>query len=69
VQAIAGQVFDVPVHIPAPGEYVADGAARQAAWVLTGQRPTWPVELVGSPAPDHRPVIAKQYAQVAAGYR
>jgi xylulokinase len=69
VQAIAGQVFDVPVHIPAPGEYVADGAARQAAWVLTGQRPTWPVELVGSPAPDHRPVIAKQYAQAAAGYR
>jgi xylulokinase len=69
VQAIAGQVFDVPVHIPAPGEYVADGAARQAAWVLTGQRPTWPVEIVGSPAPDHRPVIAKQYAQAAAGYR
>jgi len=69
VQAIAGQVFDVPVHIPAPGEYVADGAARQAAWVLTGQRPTWPVELVGSPAPDHRPVIATQYAQAAAGYR
>ena len=59
----------MPVHIPAPGEYVADGAARQAAWVLTGQRPTWPVELVGSPAPDHRPVIAKQYAQAAAGYR
>jgi xylulokinase len=69
VQAIASQVFNVPVHIPAPGEYVADGAARQAAWVLTGQRPTWPVELVGSPAPDHRPVIAKQYAQAAAGYR
>ncbi|HEY3545790.1 MAG TPA: xylulokinase [Propionicimonas sp.] len=69
VQAIAGQVFDVPVHIPAPGEYVADGAARQAAWVLTGQRPTWPVELVGSPAPDHRPVIAAQYAEAAASYR
>ncbi|HEX5336111.1 MAG TPA: xylulokinase [Propionicimonas sp.] len=69
VQAIAGQVFDLPVHIPAPGEYVADGAARQAAWVLTGQRPTWSVELAGSPAPDHRPVIATQYAQAAAGYR
>jgi len=69
VQAIAGQVFDLPVHIPAPGEYVADGAARQAAWVLTGQRPTWPVALVGSPAPDHRPLITTQYAQAAAGYR
>ncbi|MGV8907888.1 MAG: xylulokinase [Propionicimonas sp.] len=69
VQAIAGQVFDLPVFVPAPGEYVADGAARQAAWVLTGQRPTWPVELVGSPAPDHRPVISAQYAKAAAAYR
>ena len=68
VQAIAGQVFDLPVHVPAPGEYVADGAARQAAWVLTGQRPTWPVDIVGWPAPDHRPVIAAQYAKAAAAY-
>ncbi len=69
VQAIAAQVFDLPVHVPAPGEYVADGAARQAAWVLTGLRPSWPVELAGSPEPDHRPVIAAQYAEAAAGYR
>lgn len=26
------------VHVPTPGEYVADGAARQAAWVLFGLR-------------------------------
>ena len=69
VQAIAAQVFDLPVQVPAPGEYVADGAARQAAWVLTGQRPTWPVELAGSPDSDHRPVIAAQYAKAAASYR
>ncbi len=69
VQAIAGQVFDLPVHVPAPGEYVADGAARQAAWVLTGHRPGWPVELVGSPARDPRPTISQQYAAAAAGYR
>ena len=25
--------------VPAPGEYVADGAARQAAWVLRGELP------------------------------
>ena len=68
VQAIAAQVFDLPVQVPAPGEYVADGAARQAAWVLTGHRPTWSVELAGSPAPDHRPVIAAQYAKAAAAY-
>jgi xylulokinase len=28
-------LFDAPVLVP-PGEYVADGAARQAAWTLTG---------------------------------
>ena len=68
VQAIAGQVFDLPVHVPAPGEYVADGAVRQAAWVLTGQRPTWPVDLAGSPAPDHRPEILTAYRGVADRY-
>ena len=68
VQAIAGQVFDLPVHVPAPGEYVADGAARQAAWVLTGQRPAWPVDIVGSPAPDHRPEILRAYHRVAGRY-
>lgn len=36
VAAIAAQVFDLPVVVPEPGEYVADGAARQASWVLTG---------------------------------
>ncbi len=34
VQRIAPEVFGVPVEVPAPGEYVALGAARQAAAVL-----------------------------------
>ena len=37
VQAIAAQVFDVPVVVPEAGEYVAAGAAVQAAWALTGR--------------------------------
>ena len=43
VQAIAATIFTVPVHVPAPGEYVADGAARQAAWALSGESsaPQW----------------------------
>ena len=66
VPAIAAQVFDVPVTVPAPGEYVADGAARQAAWVLTGERPTWPVEA-GDPLPvDTRPHIRRQFVERAA---
>jgi xylulokinase len=68
VQAIAGQVFGVPVQVPSPGEYVADGAARQAAWVLTGKRPSWPVDLVASPASDPHPEIRDAYAVVAGRY-
>jgi len=68
VQTIGGQVFDVPVEVPSPGEYVADGAARQAAWVLTGQRPDWPVELVARPASDPHPEILDAYRAAAASY-
>jgi xylulokinase len=43
VQAIAPLVLGLPVTVPPAGEYVADGAARQAAWALTGaeQPPQW----------------------------
>lgn len=66
VQAVAGQVFDVPVVIPAPGEYVARGAAVQAAWVLTGSRPAWEVETIASPPADHHPGILANYRVAAA---
>lgn len=33
---VAATLVDVPIEVPPPGEYVADGAARQAAWVLSG---------------------------------
>jgi xylulokinase len=43
VQQLAPGIFGRPVLIPQPGEYVADGAARQAAWVLSGAAspPDW----------------------------
>jgi xylulokinase len=44
VQKVAAEVFGLPVFVPAPGEYVADGAARQAAGVLTGKLPVWSLE-------------------------
>ena len=62
VAAIASQVFDVPVVVPQPGEYVAAGAAAQAAWVLTGTRPAWPVALSAEPASDPHPGIRAAYA-------
>ncbi|WP_411721598.1 xylulokinase [Mycetocola sp.] len=61
VQRIAAQVFDVPVVIPTPGEYVATGAAAQAGGTLTGERPDWPLSIVAEPPVDFRPVIREQY--------
>src|SRR5690606_41409028 len=51
VQQIAGEVFGVPVVIPDPGEYVALGAATQAAWVLNGARPASSPELLAERYP------------------
>jgi xylulokinase len=44
VRAAAPGIFGVPVDVPEPGEYVALGAARQAAWALAGtpDPPAWP---------------------------
>ena len=45
VRRIAPGVFGRPVAVPPAGEYVADGAARQAAWVLSGEAkpPQWTI--------------------------
>lgn len=44
VRRIAPSVLGLPVLVPPAGEYVAIGAARQAAWALSGgaEPPTWP---------------------------
>ena len=44
VRATAPGIFGVPVDVPEPEEYVALGAARQAAWALAGtpDPPAWP---------------------------
>jgi xylulokinase len=64
VQEAATRVFDLPVVVPPPGEYVADGAARQAAWALLGgaEAPAWELagEIVGDPQPV--PAIREAYA-------
>lgn len=43
VRAFAPAVLGTPVHVPPPAEYVALGAARQAAWALgaTAEPPVW----------------------------
>lgn len=61
VQAVAAQVFDVPIAVPSPGEYVADGAARQAAWVLDGARPSWELSIAATLTPAVVPAIRSRY--------
>jgi xylulokinase len=66
VATIAGQVFDIPVEVPSPAEYVALGATVQAAWALRNARPDWTVEMTARPLHDTRPIIREQYAAVQA---
>ncbi|MEU1888952.1 xylulokinase [Micromonospora sp. WMMD987] len=65
VRRIAPQVFGRPVVVPPPGEYVADGAARQAAWVALGgeQPPTWAVQETEEYAAEPVPAIRQRYAE------
>ncbi|MGH8891514.1 MAG: xylulokinase [Acidothermaceae bacterium] len=66
VRRIAPAVFGLPVAVPAAGEYVADGAARQAAWALSGaaEPPVWetsPSEIYEAvPTPS----VRARYAEV-----
>ncbi|KWX66882.1 xylulokinase [Mycobacterium sp. NAZ190054] len=67
VRQIAPAVFGAPVVVPTPGEYVALGAARQAAWVLSGQDapPSW---SIGNPARYETaatPQVLEQYRAAA----
>ena len=49
VRTIAPAVFGLPVAVPEAAEYVALGAARQAAWALSGAAapPAWAAAAVG----------------------
>lgn len=66
LREIAPTVFGMPVLVPAPAEYVALGAARQAAWASSGspRPPAWnpppAVEYTADPAPE----VAARYARV-----
>ena len=68
VGAVASTLFGIPVVVPPVGEYVADGAARQAAWVLAGgaEAPEWSQvregeAIVHEPAPA--PAVREAYAR------
>jgi len=66
VRQIAPAVFGVPVEVPEPAEYVADGAARQAAWQLAGGEapPDWTLATTRRYEADPEPAIRDRYAAV-----
>jgi len=67
VRRIAPAVFGMPVVVPPPGEYVADGAARQAAWVLHGgeEAPQWSSSDVELFEADATPQVRSAYDEAA----
>ncbi len=66
VHAIAPAIFGSPVTVPAPGEYVALGAARQAAWALAGtsEPPTWASANAETYDAEHTPLVREAYAHL-----
>ncbi|MGH3298396.1 MAG: xylulokinase [Trebonia sp.] len=64
VQAVAPAIFGLPVVVPEAAEYVALGAARQAAWALSGadEPPSWPTRPSTTFECAAAPVVREQYA-------
>ena len=66
VREIAPSVFGVPVLTPSPGEYVAVGAARQAAWAWSRSPhpPPWKPPPTEQFTADPAPEVHERYATV-----
>ena len=65
VPAIASAVLGLPVVVPEPGEYVARGAARQAAELL-GPTAEWPLALHAAVEHPAQPRVRAAYSSAFA---
>jgi xylulokinase len=65
IRGIAPAVFGRPVVVPPAGEYVADGAARQAAWMVSGaaEPPTWESADTKTYEAPAAPSVRARYAE------
>ena len=61
VGQIASALFGREVVVPPAGEYVADGAARQAAWALNGALPQWDLGKVHHVQSQPTPHVLEKY--------
>ena len=68
VQEVAAGLLGTAVTVPQPGEYVADGAARQAASALTGQFPAWAADAVDLPHGTDDAGVLARYRRFASLY-
>jgi xylulokinase len=61
---LAPGIFGVPVLVPAAEEYVALGAARQAAWALAGtpEPPPWPRRMPAEFTAPPQPAVRERLA-------
>ena len=66
LQHVIAAVFGLPVRVPEPGEYVADGAARQAAGALLGAFPAWKAGTTKWMKADPTPDVLEHYRAAAA---
>jgi xylulokinase len=66
VGKIAASLFGREVLIPPAGEYVANGAARQAAWVVLGgeSAPVWDLGQVERVNAPHTPEVLERYRKL-----
>ncbi|CAN2191524.1 XylB Sugar (pentulose and hexulose) kinases [Candidatus Nanopelagicaceae bacterium] len=64
VPVIASALFGREVLVPPAGEYVADGAAKQAAWALLGEMPTWNLGEVTHHTSSATPDVMARYKEL-----
>jgi xylulokinase len=61
VPLIASALFGREVLVPPAGEYVANGAAKQAAWALLGEIPQWDLGPVQHHTTTPTPQVMEKY--------
>ncbi len=66
IRHIAPAILGMPVHVPTPAEYVALGAARQAAWTLSGADapPPWTFGVTAIYDGESTPEVVERYHAV-----
>lgn len=64
IPIIASALMGREVVLPPAGEYVADGAGKQAAWALLGEMPQWDLGEVSHHQTKPTPAVMEKYRTV-----